>query len=224
MRLYPGSLVSAMGVNDSRSGLPMLAAPRFRWTLIRHWQPASCGRLLRMSNPVVSEPVVTAAATILGTIVGAVASYASQRAQWNRQYDSRWDESKKNAYAALFTACNQWWRAIHWYWDTVEDIRNRYIEMTGEISILAEGPTRQAATNLAGDMGDLQAKFVNGQWPSDYDVDHERDNFVIHREAYRDAVRRELFAAPRHTAGKSLSRRAQKRDIDAEVSIRWDGH
>lgn len=153
-----------------------------------------------MPNPLVSQPVVTAAATILGTIVGAAASYVSQRSQWRRQYETRWDEAKKNSYAALFTACNQWWRAIHWYWDTVGDCRNRYIEITGEVSILAGEPTRKTATILADYLGDLQSRFALGNWPSDYDIEHERATLIMHREAYREAVRRELFGSRRSAA------------------------
>ena len=216
-----------------------------------------------MSSPLISEPAVTAAATILGTIVGALATYASQRAQWNRQYESRWDEAKKNSYAALFTICNQWWRAIHWNFNNVDDIRNRYMEVTGEVSILADEQTRQAAVALADYLGDLTAKFnesparqdrageaaspgegtkgervtdegaghfldmilaadrtgdaassnawnaayltdyfrdlasktspPRGSWPPGYDIAAELANFVACRNAYRDAVRRELF-------------------------------
>ena len=146
-----------------------------------------------MSSPLVSQPVITATATILGTIVGAVATYVSQRSQWQRQYESRWDEAKKNAYATLFTVCNQWWRSIHWNYGTVPEIRNRFMEVTGEVSILADEPTRQAAARLAEYMGDLASRFEKGNWPLDYDINAERINFTAHRDTYRDAVRKELF-------------------------------
>jgi hypothetical protein len=155
------------------------------------------GRLLYMSSPLVSPPVVTATATIVGTIVGAVATYTAQRSQWKRQYETRWDEAKKIAYAALFTTCNQWWRSIHWYFDTVGEVRNRYLEITGEVSILAEESTRQAAQSLTDYLGNLQESFSEDGWPSGYDIEAERANFVALREAYREAVRKELFAPGR---------------------------
>jgi len=176
-----------------------------------------------MSTPLLSEPAVTAAATILGAIVGSVATYTSQRAQWKWQYNSRWDEAKKNAYASLFSICNQWWRAIHWDFDKVADFRNRYIEVTGEVSILAEEPTRTAAIALMNYLGDLTDKFRESRRqaaasdeddrtsldevihvrvtaprrPPGYDEDAERARFLTHRDAYRDAVRKELFGSRR---------------------------
>jgi hypothetical protein len=138
-----------------------------------------------MADASLWQPIITATATLAGVVAGTFGTYTIQKAQWRRERSVRWEGEGRTLFSELLSVCNQWHSSI-WVRDLEEarQFEARYIELSGQISLLADETTRAAAKELGNHLHDFQAS----KW-SNHDEEPIYDTL---RDVYRSAARAQI--------------------------------